>query len=80
MKRMFVPTKFRRLGIGRALANLAIAEARNEGYKIMRLDTSRRQVEAIQLYEESGFKRIPPYYRLPGDLREYLIFFELDLS
>lgn len=79
MKRMFVPDAFRGLGVGRALADRIIADARKAGYRRMRLDTSRRQNEAIRLYESSGFKRIPPYYPLSEDLRDWLIFFECDL-
>lgn len=79
MKRMFVLPAYRGLGIGRALADRAIADAKAAGYRRMRLDTSRRQAEAIRLYEASGFRRIPPYYALSEDLRDWLIFFECDL-
>lgn len=79
MKRMFVPSAFRGLGVGRALADRVIADARQAGYRRMRLDTSWRQNEAIRLYEASGFTRIPPYYPLSDDLRDWLIFFERDL-
>lgn len=79
MKRMFVPRVFRGHGVGRALADRVIAEARDAGYRRMRLDTSHRQAEAIRLYEASGFRRIPPYYALSEDLRDWLVFFECDL-
>ena len=79
MKRMYVPVAFRGLGVGRALADRIIADARKAGHRRVRLDTSRRQKEAIQLYEASGFKRIPPYYPLSDDLRDWLIFFERSL-
>jgi len=79
MKRMFVPTKFRGLGIGGALADRIIADARTAGYRLMRLDTSRRQAEAMRLYERSGFRRIAPYYPLTDDLKDWLMFFELEL-
>ncbi|HWA48982.1 MAG TPA: GNAT family N-acetyltransferase, partial [Dongiaceae bacterium] len=78
-KRMFVPTEYRGLGIGRALADRVIADARKAGYRRMRLDTSRRQKEAIALYESAGFRRIGPYYELSEDLRDWLVFFECDL-
>jgi ribosomal protein S18 acetylase RimI-like enzyme len=45
----------------------------------MRLDTSHRQVAAISLYERLGFRRIAPYYAVPQDLRDWLVFFELKL-
>jgi GNAT superfamily N-acetyltransferase len=51
MKRMFVPDAFRGQGIGRALAKRIVAEAKEAGYRTMRLDTSRRQGEAMRLYE-----------------------------
>jgi GNAT superfamily N-acetyltransferase len=80
MKRMFVPSKYRGQGVGRALADRILTEAKAAGYERMRLDTSVRQEEAMRLYEKSGFKRIPPYYDLPDDLRSWLVFFEQDLG
>ena len=79
MKRMFVPEAFRGRGVGRALAERVVAEAREAGYRAMRLDTSRRQSEAMTLYEGCGFKRIPPYYALADDVKGWLVFFELTL-
>jgi ribosomal protein S18 acetylase RimI-like enzyme len=46
----------------------------------MRLDTSRRQNEAIRLYESQGFRRVAPYYPLSEDLKNWLVFFELQLQ
>jgi hypothetical protein len=46
----------------------------------MRLDTSRRQSEAMRLYENAGFRRIPPYYDLTDDVKDWLVFFELTLQ
>jgi len=74
MKRMFVPIRFRGLGIGRTLAARLLADSRTAGYRLMQLDTGMRQVEAIRLYEGLGFKRIAPYYALPKDLEDYLLF------
>jgi ribosomal protein S18 acetylase RimI-like enzyme len=79
MKRMFIPTELRGLGIGRALADRIIADARKAGYRRMRLDTSKRQNEAMRLYERSGFKKIAPYYPLSDDLKDWLVFYELEL-
>jgi GNAT superfamily N-acetyltransferase len=76
MKRMFVPADCRGLGVGRALAAGVLGDAKAAGYRHMRLDTSRHQSEAMRLYERSGFRRIEPYYELPDDLREWLVFFE----
>lgn len=79
MKRMFVPASFRGKGIGRALASRIIAEATESGHARMLLDTSKRQSEAILLYERAGFRRIPPYYDLAEDVKDWLVFFELNL-
>ena len=80
MKRMFVPEEFRGRGIGRALADRVVWEAKAAGYTRMMLDTSNRQSRAIELYERAGFRRIMPYYPLTADLRAWLVFFELKLQ
>jgi GNAT superfamily N-acetyltransferase len=77
MKRMFVAEAYRGLRIGRALCDRVIAEAQEIGYRAMRLDASRNQKEAIQLYESNGFQRIHPIDTDPG---EWLVSFERDLS
>jgi putative acetyltransferase len=79
MKRMFVYTQFQGKGVGRALSEAVIREARSIGYSLMRLDTSVRQSEAQTLYERSGFKRIEPYYELPEDVKNWLVFMEMRL-
>jgi putative acetyltransferase len=80
MKRMFVDPEFRGRGVGKALALRVIDEARSAGYQTMRLDTSVRQLEAIRLYERLGFTRIDPYYELPAELVDWLVFMELSLE
>jgi GNAT superfamily N-acetyltransferase len=79
MKRMFVYTQFHGKGVGRALANALIQEARTIGYVSMLLDTSVRQVEAQSLYQSLGFNKIEPYYELPERLKKWLVFMELRL-
>jgi putative acetyltransferase len=78
MKRMFVPERYRGLGIGRRLGSTIVARGRHAGYRRMRLDTGRRQVAAIGLYEDLGFRRIEPYYGVTPELKEWLVFLELD--
>jgi ribosomal protein S18 acetylase RimI-like enzyme len=48
-------------------------------YRTMRLDTSVRQEEAQAPYRRMGFHEIPPYYELPQDLRDWLVFMEMPL-
>jgi GNAT superfamily N-acetyltransferase len=79
MKRMFVYTQFHGKGVGRALAEAIIKEAKTLGYRTMRLDTSFRQNEAKRLYQHLGFKPIEPYYELPEDMKSWLVFMELAL-
>ena len=79
MKRMFVYTQYHHKGVGRALAEALIHDARVTGYVWMRLDTSWRQVEAQRLYQSLGFQQIDPYYELPENLKTWLVFFELKL-
>ena len=80
MKRMYVDMRFRGRGVGRALTERVLADARSRGYRRMRLDTSVRQQEALGLYERFGFTPIEPYYELAPELRDWLVFRELDLA
>ena len=80
MKRMFVYPVWHGRGVGRALADAVIQEARGMGYERMLLDTSIRQAEAQALYRRLGFRAIAPYYELPEALRNWLVFMELFLQ
>ena len=79
MKRMFVYPRFHGHGIGKALAEELISRARALGYSRMRLDSGRKQAEAHGLYRKLGFKDIAPYYELPEELSNWLVFMELPL-
>src|SRR4051794_12100623 len=74
MKRMYVDERFRGQGVGLALSERVLADARSLGYRRMRLDTSIRQAEALSLYRRIGFAEIEPYYDVAEELRGWLVF------
>jgi putative acetyltransferase len=66
MKRLYLRQKFRGKGLGRALTERIIAEARQIGYQRMRLDTVEPVMkDAVAMYRKLGFKEIAPYCANP---------------
>lgn len=65
MKRMYVAPEARGLGVGRALAEAILGEARGLGYGLMRLDTLPSLTAALGLYAGLGFRRTSAYYDTP---------------
>lgn len=65
MKRLYVRPKYRRFGIGKKLAEIAVSRATKAGYAVMYLDTLDTMTNAVSLYEKLGFERTEPYYLNP---------------
>jgi len=62
MKRLYLRPSFRGKGLGRAIAEKIIAEARSIGYRRMRLDTIEPLMkDAVEMYRKLGFREIAPY-------------------
>ena len=62
MKRLYLRPQFRGKGLGRALADRIIADARQIGYHRMRLDTVEPVMkDAVAMYRKLGFKQVAPY-------------------
>jgi len=62
MKRLYLRPQLRGRGVGRALAETVIAEARAIGYRKMRLDTVTPVMpNAVAMYRQLGFVEIEPY-------------------
>jgi ribosomal protein S18 acetylase RimI-like enzyme len=72
MKRLYVRPAFRRFGLGRALAEALLDEARRAGYSVMLLDTLNEMEAARELYATLGFEEIAPYYFNPIPGAHYL--------
>ena len=62
MKRLFLLPAARGLGLGRALTEAVVDQARRQGYRELRLDTLASMTAAQALYGKMGFERIAPYY------------------
>jgi len=66
MKRLYLRESARGKGVGLALIEKLIEDAKAIGYMRMRLDTHPPKMgKAVSIYEAHGFREIPPYYENP---------------
>ena len=78
MKRLYLRPAFRGKGLGRALAERILREARGIGYAKLRLDTVEPVMQdAVAMYRRMGFREIAPYRENPMAGTLYM---ELDLG
>ncbi|TDW18115.1 GNAT family N-acetyltransferase [Kribbella kalugense] len=61
IKRMYVAPSARGWGLSRTLLEAVEAEARTRGMTRLRLETGIKQIEAIALYTNHGYRPIPAY-------------------
>jgi GNAT superfamily N-acetyltransferase len=89
VQRMYVPTAYRGKGIGRAIANRLIADARSMGYRQLKLESLKFLDAAHSLYRSVGFHEIERYadnsmesYQPAEQLDQYhsiTVFMEMEL-
>lgn len=79
MKRLFVLPEHQGQGVGRLLAIAILDEARDIGFRMMRLDSGPNSTEAQDIYRKLGFTEIEPYYKVDDRMKEWLTFMELAL-
>jgi len=61
LKRMWIAPDARGLGLARRLLGALEEQAAAMGYSVVRLETNKTLVEALQLYRSSGYREVPPF-------------------
>jgi ribosomal protein S18 acetylase RimI-like enzyme len=65
VKRLYVRPEARGTGLGFALVEAVVRDARAIGYRELRLDTLPTMGDALRLYKRLGFAERSPYYHNP---------------
>ena len=83
IKRMYLRPEARGGGLGRALLERLLADARDVGVRLVRLESAAFMPEAHALYRSLGFEKVPPFEgefaAIPG-AAEIQVFMALELS
>ncbi|MFK7868025.1 MAG: GNAT family N-acetyltransferase [Roseobacter sp.] len=79
IKRVFVDPAAQGNRTGEALSKALIAQAKEDGYRRILLDTTRASHPARRLYEKLGFVPRGPYAEIPDDVVDLFVFFEMNL-
>ena len=79
IKRVFVDVAAQGSGAGETLSRALIAQARSDGYRRILLDTTAVSTPACTLYEKLGFVARGPYTKMPEDVVDLFVFYELML-
>ncbi|QUJ77789.1 GNAT family N-acetyltransferase [Sulfitobacter albidus] len=79
IKRLYVSPAARSHGIARRLVTQLMAQARDDGFSRVVLDTSQRLTAARALYARLGFAERGPYQDIPEHALPHLVFFEAPL-
>jgi putative acetyltransferase len=74
LSKLFVNAAYRGRGLGRALLARAVAEARARGYRRIDLETRTIFLEAVHLYEATGWLRGPDLPPDHGPDRSYSLY------
>ncbi|MFD0856902.1 GNAT family N-acetyltransferase [Actinomadura adrarensis] len=83
IKRMYVRPQVRGQGVGRAILETLVADARVLGYDVARLETATFMCDAQALYRARGFKEIPKFENAEAEvsgLEAFMLFMELRLA
>lgn len=84
MKHLYVRPEARGMGLGRALVESRIADARVMGIKTLLADTFAANPEMPALYERLGFSRVEPFSvggtaAISPELVQHMLFFRMSL-
>lgn len=83
VKRMYVRTQARGKGVADAIMARPIAETRDAGLSILRLETGTQSLAALHFYRRHGFRdcaAFEPYASLPPHRIATSVFLERDVS